>query len=45
VARFVSGRQVTDSSDSGLRASAELITGAATAWRMPNVSTSCPENG
>jgi hypothetical protein len=42
VAQFVSGHQVTDASDSQLRADAELITGAATAWRMPNVSTSCP---
>jgi hypothetical protein len=42
VAQFVSGRDVTDTSDSQLRADAELITGAATAWRMPDVSTSCP---
>jgi hypothetical protein len=45
VAQFVSGHQVTDASDSQLRADAELITGAATAWRMPNVSTSCPGDG
>jgi hypothetical protein len=45
VAQFVSGHQVTDASDSELRADAELITGAATAWRMPDVSTSCPGNG
>ena len=42
VAQFVSGHDVTDASDSQLRADAELITGAATAWRMPDVSTSCP---
>jgi hypothetical protein len=45
VAQFVSGHDVTDSSDSQLRADAELITGAATAWRMPDVSTSCPGTG
>jgi hypothetical protein len=45
VARFVSGQQVTDGSDSQLRAFATLITGAATAWRMPDVSTSCPQGG
>jgi hypothetical protein len=42
VARFVAGQQVTDGSDSQLRSFATLITGAATAWRMPDVSTSCP---
>ena len=42
VAQFVSGHQVTDPGDSQLRADAELITGAATAWRMPVASTSCP---
>jgi hypothetical protein len=42
VARFVSGHDVTDTSDSQLRVDAELITGAATAWRMPDVSASCP---
>ena len=45
VARFVSGQQVTNGSDSQLRAFATLITGAATAWRMPDVSTSCPQGG
>jgi hypothetical protein len=45
VARFVAGQQVTDGSDSQLRAFATLITGAATAWRMPDVSTSCPQSG
>ena len=42
VAQFVSGRQLTDASDSDLRDDAELITGAAAAWRMPVTSTSCP---
>jgi hypothetical protein len=42
VAQFVAGHDVTDTSDSDLRADAELITGAATAWRMPDVSGSCP---
>ncbi|HEX4090039.1 MAG TPA: hypothetical protein VHZ33_15110 [Trebonia sp.] len=42
VAQFVSGRPVSDASDSDLRADAELITGAAAAWRMPVASTSCP---
>jgi hypothetical protein len=42
VAQFVSGHDVTDTSDSQLRADAELITGAATAWRMPDVGTACP---
>jgi len=45
VAQFVSGHDVTDASDSQLRADAELITGAATAWRMPDVDTSCPGSG
>jgi hypothetical protein len=45
VARFVSGQQVTDGSDSQLRTFATLITGAATAWRMPDVSTFCPQDG
>jgi hypothetical protein len=45
VARFVAGQQVTDGSDSQLRSFATLITGAATAWRMPDVSTSCPQGG
>ena len=42
VARFVSGHDVSDSTDSQLRTDAELITGAAAAWRMPVTSTSCP---
>jgi hypothetical protein len=43
VAEFVSGRQVSQTGDSQLRDDAELITGAAAAWRMPDVSTTtCP---
>ena len=42
VAEFVSGHEIPDASDSQLRDDAELITGAATAWRMPVTSTSCP---
>jgi len=42
VAEFVSGRPFTDPDESQLRTDAELITGAAAAWRMPIASTSCP---
>jgi hypothetical protein len=42
VAEFVAGHDIPDASDSQLRTDAELITGAATAWRMPVASTSCP---
>jgi hypothetical protein len=42
VAQFVSGHQVTGASDAQLRDDAELITGAAAAWRMPIASTTCP---
>jgi len=42
VAEFLSGHEITDASDSQLRTDAELITGAAAAWRMPVASTSCP---
>jgi hypothetical protein len=42
VAEFVSGRQVPDTSDSLLRDGAELISGAAAAWRMPVASAACP---
>jgi len=43
VAQFVSGRQVSETADSQLRYDAELITGAAAAWRMPVASTTCPQ--
>jgi hypothetical protein len=42
VAEFVARHDIPDASDSQLRTDAELITGAATAWRMPVASTSCP---
>jgi hypothetical protein len=42
VQAFVSGREVTSAGDSRLRAEAELITGAAAAWRMPDTSAACP---
>jgi len=42
VAQFVAGDRVSDPSDGQFRTEAELITGAATAWRMPVASTSCP---
>ena len=44
VSQFLSGRPVTVAShdDGQLRAAAEAITGAATAWRMPQTSTACP---
>ena len=42
VAQFLSGHQVTDAGDAQLRSDAELITSAATAWRMPDISASCP---
>jgi hypothetical protein len=44
VSDFLSGRQVTSAAnkDGGLRAAAEAIAGAATAWRMPQTTTACP---
>jgi hypothetical protein len=44
VIRFLSGHQVTVASnqDGRLRAAAEAIAGAATAWRMPQTTSSCP---
>jgi hypothetical protein len=42
VAEFVAGQRVTDPGDSQLKTDAELITGAAAAWRMPVASASCP---
>jgi hypothetical protein len=40
VSEFLSGQQVTGTSD--MREAAEVITGAATAWRMPDTSSTCP---
>ena len=42
VAQFLSGRPVTDPGDAQLRSDAELITSAATAWRMPITTSTCP---
>jgi hypothetical protein len=42
VRAFVSGHEVTSLGDSQLREAAELIDGAAAAWRMPDTSASCP---
>jgi hypothetical protein len=44
VIKFLSGHQVTVASkqDGRLRAAAEAIAGAATAWRMPQTTPSCP---
>jgi hypothetical protein len=40
VSAFLSGRNVT-ANDGQLREAAELITGAAAAWRMPNTDSAC----
>jgi hypothetical protein len=42
VSDFLSGHDVTAAGDSLLREAAELITGAAAAWRMPDTSSACP---
>ena len=42
VSAFLSGRDVTDADDGHMRQAAELITGAASAWRMPDTSSACP---
>ena len=42
VRAFVSGHRVTSQDDGRLRVAAELITGAAAAWRMPDTSFACP---
>jgi hypothetical protein len=41
VSAFLSGRTVA-APDDGLREAAELISGAAAAWRMPDTGASCP---
>jgi len=41
VSAFLSGRNVT-ANDGQLREAAELITGAAAAWRMPDTDSDCP---
>lgn len=42
VRAFVSGQQVTAADDGSLRKAAELIDGAAAAWRMPDTRAACP---
>jgi hypothetical protein len=42
VRAFLDGRPVTSQDQGGLRAAAEAITGASTAWRMPDTSDACP---
>ncbi|HVT68595.1 MAG TPA: hypothetical protein VHF26_12650 [Trebonia sp.] len=42
VTAFLSGHEVTVKDDDQLREAAELITGAAAAWRMPDTGASCP---
>jgi hypothetical protein len=42
VSAFLSGRNVTGADAGQLREAAELITGAAAAWRMPNTDSACP---
>ena len=42
VAEFLSGHPVTDPDNAQLRSDAELITSAATAWRMPVTTSVCP---
>jgi hypothetical protein len=42
VSSFLSGHQVTAAGDSQYREEAELITSAASAWRMPDTSSACP---
>ena len=42
VTSFLSGHEVSVVGDSQLREAAELITSAATAWRMPDTGAACP---
>jgi hypothetical protein len=42
VSAFLAGRPVSGQDQGNLRAAAEAITGAATAWRMPDTSDVCP---
>jgi hypothetical protein len=42
VTEFLSGHPVADADDAQLRSDAELITSAATAWRMPVTTSGCP---
>jgi hypothetical protein len=42
VSAFLAGRPVTSQETGNLRTAAELITSAATAWRMPDTRSACP---
>jgi hypothetical protein len=42
VSAFLTGRPVSSPDQGNLRAAAEAITSAATAWRMPDISDACP---
>jgi hypothetical protein len=42
VSAFLSGRSVTGAGDGQMREAAELIMGAAAAWRMPDTDSACP---
>jgi hypothetical protein len=42
VSEFLAGRQVSGHDQGRLRAAAEVIAGAATAWRMPDSRSACP---
>jgi hypothetical protein len=42
VSSFLSGRSVTAADNGQLRAVAEVINGAAAAWRMPDTDSACP---
>jgi hypothetical protein len=42
VSAFLAGRPVTRQETGNLRTAAELITSAATAWRMPDTRSACP---
>jgi hypothetical protein len=42
VSSFLSGRSVTAADNGQLRAAAEVINGAAAAWRMPDTDSACP---
>jgi hypothetical protein len=45
VSAFLSGRSVAEADDGQMREAAELITGAAAAWRMPDTGSACPSPG
>jgi hypothetical protein len=45
VSSFLSGQDVTSPGNSQMREAAELITGAAAAWRMPDTGPACPYPG